>query len=46
WVSHELIENAIANRLKIYFSVRQAEKKEFFLWRIVTGDEKWIYFKN
>jgi len=27
------------------FFVRQTEKNSF-LWRIVTGDKKWIYFNN
>jgi len=45
WVPHELIENAIANRLNISISLLARQKKSF-LWRIVTGNEKWIYFDN
>jgi len=45
WVPHELTENAIANRLNISISLLAMQKKSF-LWRIVTGDKKWIYFDN
>lgn len=46
WLPHELIENAIANRLNISISLLVRHKKKSFLWRIVTGDEKWNYFDN
>jgi len=46
WLPHELTANAIANRLNISISLLARHKKKSFLWRIVTGDEKWIYFDN
>ncbi|EGI64861.1 Mariner Mos1 transposase, partial [Acromyrmex echinatior] len=46
WQPHELTENAIANRLNISISLFAKHNKKSFLWRIVTGDEKWIFFNN
>ena len=46
WQPHELTENAIANRLNISISLLAKHNKKSFLWRIVTGDEKWIFFNN
>ena len=46
WLPHELTENAIANRYNICFSLLARQRKKSFLWRIVTGDEKWIYYDN
>jgi len=46
WLPHELSENAILNRLSIATSLLARQRKKSFLWRIVTGDEKWIYFDN
>jgi len=46
WLSHELSENAILNHLSIATSLLARQRKKSFLWRIVTGDEKWIYFGN
>ena len=39
-------ENAINNRLSIATSLLVRQRRKSFLWRIVTGDEKWIYFNN
>lgn len=46
WVPYELSPEAISNRLNISISLLERYKKKSFLWRIVTGDEKWIYFDN
>lgn len=46
WLPHELSESAIQNRFNIAVSLFARQKKKSFLWRIVTGDEKWIYFDN
>ena len=47
WLSHEMSENAILNRLSIATSLFAGkERKKSFLLRIVTGDEKWIYLDN
>ena len=46
WVPHELNERQQENRkitCKILFD---RFKRKSFLHRIVTGDEKWIYFEN
>jgi len=47
WLAHKLSENAILAKSFVYcdFFACQAKKKKI-LWRIVTGDEKWIYFDN
>ena len=46
WLPHELSENAILNRLTIATSLLARQRKKSFLWCIMTGDEKWIYFDN
>jgi len=46
WLPHKLSENAILNRLSIAISLLARQRKKSFLWRIVTNDEKWIYFDN
>lgn len=46
WLPHRLTDSAIANRLNICISLLAKQRKKSFLWRIVTGDEKWIYFEN
>jgi len=46
WLPHELSENAILNCLSIASSLFARQKKKEFLWRFVTGNEKWIYFDN
>ena len=46
WLSHEMSENAILNHLSIASSLFARQRKKSFLWRIVTGDEKWIYLDN
>ena len=42
---HKLSELTIQNRLIIYISLLSRHKKKF-LYQIVTGDEKWIYYNN
>ncbi len=46
WVPHQLSEINISQRLKICVSLASRQKKKSFLWKIVTGDEKWIYYDN
>lgn len=46
WIPHELSPTAMSNRLSIAVSLLSKQKKKSFLWRIVTGDEKWIHYDN
>ena len=46
WVPHKLSEVNIAQRLSICISLSSRQKKKSFLWKIVTGDEKWLYYDN
>lgn len=46
WVPHKLSEINAANRLSTCVSLLTRHKTKSFLWRIVTGDEKWIYYDN
>lgn len=46
WLPHELTECAIANRYNIAVCLLARQRRKSFLWRIVTGDEKWIFFDN
>ena len=46
WVPHELTEKAIENRLIMSELLLQRQKRKDFLHRIITGDEKWIYYDN
>jgi len=46
WVSHELNERQQENRKTICEMLLARYKRKSFLHRIVTGDEKWIYFEN
>ena len=46
WVSNELSDSAIHNRFNIAVPLLARQKKKSFLWHIVTGDEKWIYYDN
>ena len=46
WVPHKLSENNVNQRLTTCISHLARYKKKDFLWKIVTGDEKWIYFNN
>ena len=46
WVPHKLSEVNISQRLSICVSLASRQKKKSFLWKIVTGDEKWLYYDN
>uniref|UniRef100_A0A1I7WVR3 WWE domain-containing protein n=1 Tax=Heterorhabditis bacteriophora TaxID=37862 RepID=A0A1I7WVR3_HETBA len=46
WVPYELSENSIGCRLNICISLLARQRKKNFLWKIVTGDEKWIMYDN
>lgn len=46
WVPHKLSEINIANRLNTCVFLSSRQKKKSFLWKIITGDEKWIYYEN
>jgi len=46
WLPHGLSENAILDRSSSATSLLARQRKKSLLWRIVIGDEKWIYFDN
>ncbi len=46
WVPHKLSETNIANRLEYLCLSLFSEQQKSFLWKIVTGNEKWIYYVN
>lgn len=46
WVPHELNERQQENRKTTCEMLLDRYKRKSFLHRIVTGDEKWIYFEN
>ena len=46
WILHELNERQQENRKTTCEMLLAKYKKKSFLHRIVTGDEKWIYFEN
>lgn len=46
WVPHKLSDININQRLTTCISLSAKQQKRDFLWKIVTGDEKWIYFDN
>jgi histone-lysine N-methyltransferase SETMAR len=46
WVTHKLSEINMAQRLNTCVFLSSGKKRRVFLWKIVTGDEKWIYFDN
>ena len=46
WVPYELKDRDLERRLVMSESLLQRYKRKSFLHRIVTGDEKWIYFDN
>jgi len=45
-VPHQLNKEQMENREVISEMLLQRHKRKSFLHRIVTGDEKWIYFEN
>jgi len=46
WIPHELNERQQENRKTTCEMLLARYKRKSFLHRIVTSDEKWIYFKN
>ena len=46
WISHELNERQMERRKNICEILLERYKRKSFLHRIVTGNEKWIYFEN
>lgn len=46
WVPHELNERQEENRRSTCGMLLARYERKSFLHRIVTGDEKWIYFEN
>lgn len=46
WVPHELNDRQIERRKTTCEILLARQKKKSFLYRIVTGDEKWIFFDN
>lgn len=46
WVPHELTERQMENRKTTCEMLLAKYERKSFLHRIVTGDEKWIYFEN
>jgi len=46
WMPHELNERQQENRKTTCEMLLAKYKRKSFLHRIVTGDEKWIYFEN
>lgn len=46
WVPHELNERQQENRKSVCEMLLARQQRKGFLHRIITGDEKWIYFKN
>ena len=46
WVPHELKPRDVERRFCMYEMLLERYKKKSFLYRIVTGDEKWIHYDN
>lgn len=46
WVPHTLSEVNINQRLTTCISLLARYRKKNFFWKLVTGDEKWIYYEN
>lgn len=46
WVPHELKPRDVERRFCMSEMLLERYKKKSFLHRIVTGDEKWIYYEN
>ncbi len=47
WIPYQLTEANIIKRFNTngLFLLAKYQNKDF-LWKIITGDEKWIYFEN
>ena len=46
WVPCQLNDRQMENRKTICEMLLQRFERKYFLHRIVTGDDKWIYFEN
>ena len=46
WVPHFLTQENKKSRLDICLNLHNKQHRKTFLWKFVTGDEKWIYFDN
>lgn len=46
WVPHELTETNLGQRLNTSLSLLARHRTKSFLDKVVTGDEKWIYYEN
>ena len=46
WVPHELTQRNLIDRITICEMLLKRNKMEPFLERIITGDEKWVKYKN
>ena len=46
WLSHELSERQLEKRKTICELLFERCERKSFLHRIVTGDEKWVYYEN
>ena len=46
WVPHELKPRDVERRFCMSEMLLERHRKESFLHRIVTGDEKWIHYDN
>ena len=46
WVPHQLSETNKNERIDTCHSLLVKHHKKSFLWKIITGDEKWFYFDN
>lgn len=46
WVPHELSQRNKDERVMKCLNLLNKQRRKSFLWKIVTGDEKWIWFHN
>ena len=46
WIPHQLTETNMASRFRSFYSLLSRQKKMSFFWKIVTGNETWIYYDN
>ena len=46
WVPHALSSRNKDDRMNIAMAHLTRHRRKSFLWRIVTGDEKWVYYDN
>lgn len=46
WIWYELSEESIGQHFTACISCISKHEERSFLWKIVIGDEKWIYYDN